>query len=1476
MSHLRRRRASAGQDAEAGSPRVAHSSQAAAGAGDGRGRQAGAASAAAADHRTSQHPRGSVAGRSSLASERPRQSAVGEGPSARAQQQNGQHSGEGSGHHKPKNASAPKVVTSVYGGSAVKIAKERFVPPSAKKKPPPAAAVATAAASPRAAAAAKPAGQPVPSTAAATGSKPAATVAGGAQPGGKLVPTRGSAQAVAAALVQQVFDSTAKPAPRSKAPPARSEPALKTAQQQEVQHAGATHGGYAEGSAQPAATAPGEAAAAAAVEEQPEDEQAQPGTEDGHALPDRGEQQQAHQDQAQADDSVEQQEAPKPPAQQPPEQAALKAAQEGPEAPQHVPPSTGEGALPSPSTLAAAAAAAQAGPTRPAHTGSLLRRRSFASRPPSGERQPERGQGLASVAEQPQQAQQQQQVLDEVPEQQEHHAEAQRVQQAQQQQQQQQHVDPQDEQPLASQVPTGGSSSLGALSSQQAEELQLREQPSAVRLQLQQTEQEGAGFGQVAAETPGSGGPAAPPSAGAAAVAAALGAATAAAAAGEVPPALYSGGSWSTSNTSSGSSLTAKLMGVGAEGGLWRVAPEAAPCATGMCSQGGSGSATLSSCGGAVYYLDASGSWVEASGMAGVKVIAGAVNGTAYVINACDEAFYFNGGTWIMIAGNASSTAAAQAAVERRRRLGQQPSAFDPSLSPPDMPAGIVDGVVMVADRSLWALLSSRLAVRRYDSAANLWTDQVESDVPLASVAGVDASGAVSVLTQAQQLLSLDPDSVAASPPTPPPPPTGDAGMSPGPCAAVPPPPPASRKAVWRQKAALSACAALYDEEGQLWYSGRLANGSCGALSVCSPDLSKCQQVYGGSVQSFAVNTHGGTVAEVWVVDASDNVIHSLLFPLHPQPPAAPPPLQGRPPPPLSSPPRLPPPPPPSPKPPPPPSPPPPPPVPPPPPASLLLIGSVTLGASGGASVGLLRPGGDSPAASLYTVVAVPSDGGLPVVATAAGSPVTLAGLQAGVSYSLTAVACDASGTPLATTPAASSFTAGSSGSPAGTAPLAPAVLGSVAGSSSVAVALDGGSSSGGGSGGSSSNSSVPVASWTVVAVPAEGTPGLPASVSSSTVQLNVSDLPPGIYNVWAAATGPAAACGLSPTSAASVATSLPFSVTPSLTSNCFPTLASVPAPTSISLTAPAPCSLTAPASVSHTAPASCSLTAPASCPLTAPASCPLTNPASCPLTAPASCSLSPATAVAATSAALQCLCTVSSFTVGFVSVAGTPYVSTVGLTCSTGQALADTQPAGATIASTVTTATCPSGGCTSVTAYLAPAAAGGEQGMLGLQDAGKMNQCVMSSTDNPTGQYAGGRAVDDFMNAEARTAGLSTTEWWAVNLQKYYNVKRVLVGAMYTDTATTNTTVRLLSNTSSGKRIERQAAPPSMLLLASITKTITLKCPSLPCTNTDAANSWTTYDFGTVVSMQTINVTRTGTPAGFKLWVYEIQAFDY
>ncbi|PRW33720.1 Solute carrier family 35 member G1 [Chlorella sorokiniana] len=136
-----------------------------------------------------------------------------------------------------------------------------------------------------------------------------------------------------------------------------------------------------------------------------------------------------------------------------------------------------------------------------------------------------------------------------------------------------------------------------------------------------------------------------------------------------------------------------------------------------------------------------SGSWMPQASVAAkvMGVIPGPTNETAYVINACYEGFYFNGSLWRMIAGPFDASAAAPApapapaavqalpygdggsggsgggasAAVASRRLRQQAAeaqgreGVDLSLSPPDMPAGMVDGVV-VSDGMMWALLPSR------------------------------------------------------------------------------------------------------------------------------------------------------------------------------------------------------------------------------------------------------------------------------------------------------------------------------------------------------------------------------------------------------------------------------------------------------------------------------------------------------------------------------------------------------------------------------------------------------------------------------------------------------------------------------------------------------------------------------------------------------------------------------------------------
>ena len=49
----------------------------------------------------------------------------------------------------------------------------------------------------------------------------------------------------------------------------------------------------------------------------------------------------------------------------------------------------------------------------------------------------------------------------------------------------------------------------------------------------------------------------------------------------------------------------------------------------------------------------------------------------------------------------------------------------------------------------------------------------------------------------------------------------------------------------WSVKAPLPACSAVYDGVGDLWYSSRQADGSCGAVTVCRGGLEgeACQQV---------------------------------------------------------------------------------------------------------------------------------------------------------------------------------------------------------------------------------------------------------------------------------------------------------------------------------------------------------------------------------------------------------------------------------------------------------------------------------------------------------------------------------------------------------------------------------------------------------------------------------------------------------
>lgn len=98
-----------------------------------------------------------------------------------------------------------------------------------------------------------------------------------------------------------------------------------------------------------------------------------------------------------------------------------------------------------------------------------------------------------------------------------------------------------------------------------------------------------------------------------------------------------------------------------------------------------------------------------------MQVIAGAVNGTGYVVNACNEGFFYNGQSWIMIAGpwDPAATAGTSAAAaargvapeghstnssaasswRRSRRVQQEARpVFDLNQSPRDKPVGAAAG----------------------------------------------------------------------------------------------------------------------------------------------------------------------------------------------------------------------------------------------------------------------------------------------------------------------------------------------------------------------------------------------------------------------------------------------------------------------------------------------------------------------------------------------------------------------------------------------------------------------------------------------------------------------------------------------------------------------------------------------------------------------------------------------------------------
>ncbi|GAB4824118.1 hypothetical protein N2152v2_011164 [Parachlorella kessleri] len=274
----------------------------------------------------------------------------------------------------------------------------------------------------------------------------------------------------------------------------------------------------------------------------------------------------------------------------------------------------------------------------------------------------------------------------------------------------------------------------------------------------------------------------------------------------------------------------------------------------------------------------------------------------------------------------------------------------------------------------MWALLADHFTVRQFDPQAMRWRSSLVSNTALAGVVGVGPNNALSLLSEDRKLLTVDPAAGA-----------------------------------WQVRLDLPACAATYDDQGNLWYSVRTcgtasaksvrtANDHCSTLRVCPPqlqqtskDLRNCQQVYDGSVQSFAVNAPDEGAAEVWVVDGQGQVLHSGWLTHGRALPRPSPPLAATPSPSPSTPPS---------------------PLPIPP--SPVSDAAVTqLGNTLVISFTLPTEAGSSPITG-YAVVAVPAPGspGSPanVTLTATSSPAVLEGLQDGVTYTVYVAAQSAAG----------------------------------------------------------------------------------------------------------------------------------------------------------------------------------------------------------------------------------------------------------------------------------------------------------------------------------------------------------------------------------------------------------------------------------------------------------------------------------
>lgn len=285
------------------------------------------------------------------------------------------------------------------------------------------------------------------------------------------------------------------------------------------------------------------------------------------------------------------------------------------------------------------------------------------------------------------------------------------------------------------------------------------------------------------------------------------------------------------------SSTPARSISISGSGVVWRVGVEDVP----------GSSCSAPAAGGRVSVLRHGGTpdayWEDVDGQTGVKVIAGRGDDEAYLLNACNEAFYYGGSGWLQIAGPAPGPSASQASSSKLRQglLGRQLAEGSGQEVPPGVRGGAVSPV-----NTFWAVVMQGNAVQEYSPQQHLWSSVVQyngSD-ELEGVVGVDTLENLMLLTKEHTVMSFDQSSRS-----------------------------------WAQASPLPTCQATVDGHGQKWLV-RWQDGACSDLYVCSnstgsswgESASLCVLVRQGHVRSLSVDGNG----EAITVDSNGRILRSI------------------------------------------------------------------------------------------------------------------------------------------------------------------------------------------------------------------------------------------------------------------------------------------------------------------------------------------------------------------------------------------------------------------------------------------------------------------------------------------------------------------------------------------------------------------------------------------------------------------------